>query len=257
MCELFGVSAHGKTYVNDYLREFFSHSNKHPNGWGIAEFYAGGVSLEKEPIEASKSAYLRERLKYKVDRGDMMAHIRFATRGMESYENSHPFVKTDNFGRTWTFEHNGTIFNYPTLDPYFYSQEGQTDSERIILYIIDKINAKQTELNRPLSETERFAVIDKITASLAKGNKLNFLLYDGEIMYVHCNAAGFLHCLKKDESMIFATTPLSREEWRPVKFTTLLAYKNGKLIKTGTDHKHEYKENASDYHMLFVDYSSL
>ncbi|MCD8375447.1 MAG: class II glutamine amidotransferase, partial [Oscillospiraceae bacterium] len=92
MCELLGVFTRTKLTVNDLLREFFSHSADHPHGWGLAFFYGGGVSLEKEPGMASKSAYLRERLRRPISTCAMAAHIRLATRGTMDYENCHPFV---------------------------------------------------------------------------------------------------------------------------------------------------------------------
>jgi glutamine amidotransferase len=143
------------------------------------------------------------------------------------------------------------------LDTYFKKQEGKTDSERIILYFIDKINERQSKLKRALKASERFAILDEIVTDMSKGNKINFLLYDGEIMYVHCNYANTLHYLKKDKSIIFSTVPLSGEDWQLVPFTTLLAYKKGRLIKTGTNHGNEYKDNESDARLLYMDYSCL
>lgn len=257
MCELFGVSTSGKVAVRGYLNEFFSHSVRHPNGWGVALFYGGSVSLEKEPIQASKSVYLRERLLSLPEEGDLIAHIRYATRGTDSYENSHPFVRRDNFGRAWTLAHNGTIFNYPPVDGYFGVQEGQTDSERILLYLIDMINELQGSLNRPLNFEERFDLLDGIFCDMSSGNKLNMLLYDGETLYVHCNYANSLYCLQKENAALFATVPLSGEDWQPVPFTVLLAYKAGKRVLTGTTHGNQYIDNENDAKMLFVDYSSL
>lgn len=257
MCELFGVSSRDSINVKNYMEEFFAHSVRHPNGWGIAMFYDNSVSLEKEPIRANKSVYLRERLRRLPEVSELIAHIRFATRGGEEYDNAHPFVRRDNFGRAWTFAHNGTIFNYPILDSYFARQEGNTDSERILLYIIDKINSAQNQINRPLKFEERFALLDELVCDMAEGNKINFLLFDGEFMYVHSNYANTLYGLYNDHSILFSTTPLSKEDWRLVKFTTLLAYKKGELIKEGTTHGKVYKDNEKDLKMLFVDYSSL
>lgn len=36
MCELFAINSREPFVANDYLREFFSHSTRHPDGWGIA-----------------------------------------------------------------------------------------------------------------------------------------------------------------------------------------------------------------------------
>lgn len=36
MCELFGINAEENCQINEYLKEFFSHSSVHPHGWGLA-----------------------------------------------------------------------------------------------------------------------------------------------------------------------------------------------------------------------------
>lgn len=257
MCELFGVSSQNKVKVNGYLETFFSHSEQHRNGWGIAVFYDNLPSVEKEPVQASKSAYLNQRLKHSIEVYGMIGHIRFATRGCDEYDNTHPFVMRDNFGRVWTFAHNGTIFNYPVLDKYFNRQAGSTDSERILCYIIDLIDRKQRELNRPLDEKERFALLDGIVCQMSEGNKLNFLLYDGEFLYAHSNYANSLYCLQRDNTVFFSTVPLDEEDWRLVKFTALLSYRNGGLVNVGSTHGKVYVDNENDSKLIFIDYSSL
>lgn len=257
MCELFGVSAKGKIQVNSLLKEFFSHSVRHPHGWGLAVFYENAVSLEKEPVQASESAYLKERLRHKIEVRTMIAHIRMATKGTPEYENCHPFVKRDNFDRTWTLAHNGTIFQYPVLDPYVYTQEGRTDSERIFCYFIDKINERQEELGRPLDQAERFELLDGLICEMSKGNKLNLLIYDGELMYVHCNYADTLYVCQIGEAALFATVPLDHNRWKPLPFTTLCAYEKGRKKFEGTNHGNEYKDNEENTRLLFLDFSEL
>ncbi|MDO4321949.1 MAG: class II glutamine amidotransferase [Lachnospiraceae bacterium] len=257
MCELFGVNSASKIHLNDLLKDFFSHSEHHPHGWGMAVFYENSVSLEKEPLQASKSVYLRERLKHKIEAQDMIAHIRLATVGTLEYENSHPFVKRDNYGRTWTLAHNGTIFDYSKLNPYIWLQEGKTDSERILYYLVDRINQEQAEKQRMLSGEERFLLLDRIICDMAPGNKINLLIYDGEFMYVHTNYADSLYIYQEEGTAIFATVPLLQKKWEPVPFTTLLAYRRGERIFTGTEHGHEYKNNKADMKYLFVDFAQL
>lgn len=134
MCELFGLTGPDEITVNEYLRTFFSHSADHPNGWGIAVLTGAEANIEKEPVAAFRSSYLKERLKTPLRAANLMAHIRFATRGYMRYENCHPFMKRDISGRPWILMHNGTIFSCPLLNNYIYTQSGQTDSERILLY---------------------------------------------------------------------------------------------------------------------------
>lgn len=257
MCELFGISSAKQMKANDLLREFFSHSNKHPNGWGLATFHDGTVSIEKEPAQASKSNYLKERLRHKMECSTLLAHIRFATIGHVEYVNCHPFTKRDASGRSWVLIYNGSIFDYPALSPYQYHQEGATDSERILLYFVDQINRKQAEKGCVLEAEERFALLDSLVTDMSRGNKLNLLIYDGELLYVHTNYANSLYVCEDGKTAVFCTVPLKRGSWAPVPFTVFCAYKDGKRVFQGETHGNEYVDNESDMKLLFSAFAGL
>lgn len=257
MCEIFGFSADKKYPVNDYLKIFYSHSDKHPHGWGLATVSKHAALIEKESLRASKSHYLNERLSQPIEEKIVLSHIRYATIGNVEYKNCHPYSGKDNFGRTWTMIHNGTIFDYPPLESYVKKQKGDTDSERIFLYILDKINLAQREKKAKLNFEERFTLLDCIVKNLSKENKLNLILTDGRYIYVHTNCKNTLYFLEKDSSAIFSTQPLSDEDWKKVPFTQLLAYKNGKLQAEGTIHDNEYIENEEQMKLLYQIFSNL
>lgn len=257
MCELFGVNSAEKAEVNELLREFFSHSDKHPNGWGMAFFYENSVSLEKEPVQALRSTYLKERLRHPVQARCMFAHIRRATVGTIEYENCHPFVRRDSSGRSWTLIHNGTIFDYPALHPYIHQQEGRTDSERILYYIVDQIDKKCRELGHPLEPQERFVLLEELICNMSKGNKLNLLIFDGEYMYAHTNYADSLYVNQSGDQAVFATTPLGKGSWKPLPFAVLCVYQEGKQIYRGAKTGTEYKDNETDQKYLFMDFAHL
>ena len=257
MCELFGISSAVKVQPQEMLKTFFSHSVDHPHGWGMAVFFGNAVSLEKEPLPAYKSSYLRERLRHQFEVRNMIAHIRQATRGNTVYENCHPFVMRDNAGRTWTLAHNGTIFDGPMLDRYVREQEGQTDSERVLCHILARVNERQTREGRALDARERFSLVDGTVCELAPRNKLNLLLYDSEQLYVHTNYADSLYVKEAHGTAVFATVPLDADAWQPVPFTTPLAYREGKRVFTGTNHGHEYRVNPEDMKLLYLDYAAL
>ena len=259
MCELFGISSPEKIPVNQLLSEFFSHGDCHPDGWGIAVFSGGEVAVEKQPINARNSLYLKARLRALKEADNMIAHIRLATKGSVEYENTHPFVRKDNSGRTWTLAHNGTVFESEVLDPMYYEQEGQTDSERILIYLIRQINERmrKTDTESGLSAKERFQVIDQVLCEITHGNKINLLLYDGELLYVHTNYAGSLHTRTEGAGRIFSTKPLDRKYWEPLPLSTLTAYQNGAPIFTGTNHGNEYVVDEEKIKHLYLDYAAL
>lgn len=257
MCELFGVSAARKIKVNDWLREFFSHGVEHPHGWGMAFFYDNAVSLEKQPEATYKSVYLKQRLRASIEVDKMIAHIRLATRGSMEYENTHPFVQRDNFGRSWTLAHNGTIFESEALNPFVRTQHGQTDSERILFYLIHRINELQEEKGEPLSNEERFQCVDQVVCEIAPENKLNLLIFDGEFMYVHTNYQDGLHRCKKEDGILFSTRPLDLDVWENVPLNTLQVYKNGKLVFVGTNHGQEFHDSEEKMRLLFLDFANL
>lgn len=257
MCELFGISSQEHVQINDYLQEFFSHSDKHPHGWGLACMDGNEISLEKEPVQASKSRYLKERLSVAIQVNTAFAHIRYATIGNVEYRNCHPYTLKDNSGRRWTLVHNGTIFDYPPLNRYISVQNSDTDSERILLHIVDQMNEAETYGQHNLSVEERFRILDSLIVKMSVGNKLNLLLYDGEILYVHTNFADSLYKLERQNQVLFSTVPLSREAWQPVTFTTLLAYRQGKEILQGTNHGNEYVENEENLKFLYQIFSNL
>lgn len=257
MCELFGVCSQEPYYVNDYLKEFYSHSSKHPHGWGLACMGRKDALVEKETVQATKSNYLKERLSLPIQEKTVFAHIRYATIGNVEYKNCHPYTRKDHNKRCWTMIHNGTIFDFPPLHRYVKLQTGDTDSERILMYLVDRIDQEEARVGRQLNSKERFWLLDSIIVEMSKGNKLNLLLYDGEIMYVHTNYADSLHFLRKEGSVIFSTTPLSDEDWKPVPFMRLLAYQEGHLVLEGTKHQNEYIESEENLKFLYQIFADL
>ena len=165
MCEMLGLSAKRRLSVNGILRTFFSHAEQHPHGWGLATFPDGvAPAIDKEPVCASRSAFLKGRLAAPIEERTLIAHIRFATVGHLEYANCHPFSAADNRGRIWTLAHNGTIFNGPELNDYIGIQYGDTDSERVLLHLIDRIDREQIRLGRSLEEEE---ILESATVGIA------------------------------------------------------------------------------------------
>ena len=258
MCEMLGISAKRRLSANEILRAFFAHAEQHPHGWGLATFPDGGAPvIDKEPICATGSAYLKGRLDAPIEERTLIAHIRFATVGHLEYANCHPFSAADNRGRIWTLAHNGTIFNGAHLNDYMGIQYGDTDSERVLLHLIDRINVAKNHRRHALDETERFDVLTAAITELAQGNKLNLLIHDGEVLYAHCNFRDTLHVWREADTVTFSTRPLSAGTWAPVPFTSLVAAKDGEIVRTSPPHGNEYIYNPEDYRLVYMNFARL
>lgn len=250
MCELFGISSAKDMQINDYLKSFYSHCDEHPHGWGLAVMQSNQIKLEKQPIKAYESEYLKQILSTSIYAKHAFAHIRLATIGIMDSKNCHPFTKKDNNGRTWTLIHNGTIFDYEPLNKFLSTQTGDTDSERILLFIVEQVNSIEDSRGMSMNKEQRFNVINSLITSLAKSNKLNLMIYDGEIMYVHINCNNSLYFLEKNDSLIFSTRPLTDDKWQEVQLNTVYGVNDGKIEYNGNKHDNEYV--ITDEHIEFI-----
>ncbi len=235
MCELLGFTSAKPTDISDYLLEFFSHSIRHPHGWGIMR-ENNGREIFKEPVKACDSSLLPSVIKSTPPQKTALAHIRFATVGSIKAANCHPFTASDNSGREWTLIHNGTVFSGRNTHRYAAVQSGDTDSERLFLSMMDRINS-QLEKGIP-SERARFEMINDFIVENSPRNKLNLMIYDGDLLYVHKNLKNTLSFRRLgSSSILFATSPVCGGEWVPFPMAQVIAYKNGREVLRGVRHK--------------------
>jgi len=257
MCEIYGFCGAEAQNQDQRLREFFSHSAAHPHGWGLAVNQENGLNIEKEPVKASASPYLKYRLSAGIRTNLVLGHIRYATIGNVGYENCHPYTRRDGRGRNWTLVHNGTIFSYDPLNSYLHRQRGETDSERILLYLVDAVNDESKRAGKALKASERFAVVSRLIGDMAEGNKLNLLIWDGELLYVHTNAEGTLYHRQEEKAVCISTQALEPSGWEPVPPMTVLAYRGGQPAFAGECHGHAYVETEENLKFLYQIFSSL
>lgn len=280
MCEILGASAARRTDYNSYLREFFSHAEANPHGWGLALFDKGEPRVKKEPVSALQSAYVKELLLAPVESELMLAHIRYATKSGIEYRNTHPFVLRDSAERTWTLVHNGTIFESNVLSGFVARQFGTTDSERILRYLVSRINEERDKKggavriqsdsvlshcircdsilsNRMLSDAERIKVVEKVLYTITPENKVNVLISDGELLYVHTNYRSSLYILDDRYRVTVSTKPLDSGDWRELPLNTLLVFRKHEQIYQGAPHENEFFDSEEKMRFLFLDYSGI
>ena len=241
MCEIFCFNSNTPKQVNECLECFYNRSDEHPHGWGLATMQSDEFVITKEPVKATCSQNLKNILANPVVGKNVFAHIRLATVGEIISPNCHPFIEADDNNRSWMLIHNGTIFDFPKLDEYIDKENGDTDSERILLYIIDKVNEFENAKNAPATIKERFNLLTKIVTDLSKNNKLNLMIYDGDLTYIHSNMKGSLYYLKNDDGFLVASTPLDDDEnWKAVELNKLFGLIDGNIIFESEEHSNEF-----------------
>lgn len=262
MCELLAINIKEPIQLNNILNNFFIERSKyHPHGWGLAIAKEENKRIIlKEPVTAFKSKFLKRQLNYPIISKDILGHVRYATVGNIENDNCHPFHYEDNSGRSWTLIHNGTIFHSNIIEPFKKEQKGETDSERVLLLLIERINKKISSLERSLSEEERIEVVEELIAELSHRNKLNIMIFDGDILYVHVNTKNLLHYTKINNGYLICSKPIELESevnWNEIELNRLFAFKNGQLKFEGKKHRNEYIEDPEVNKYLYLQYASL
>jgi len=245
MCEILAINSRHVVRANRLLREFFADSPYHPHGWGLAWYERERFTLNKEPLTAVDSNFLNYLLDEPVRAQRLIAHIRNATRGVMSFQNCHPFVGMDMLGNRWVIAHNGTIFNDGLLTGYDQWIEGNTDSEQVVLFLLDLIDEATQRIGRKLSFEECFVVLSQAMDKLSDFNKLNLAIDDGEYTYVHTNTETPTLYVRQTLSTAFlCTRPLGTGEgWKPVPQCRLIAYKDGQMVRIGPSHGHSFNDD--------------
>lgn len=233
MCEVFALNARRPTRANDELEVFFSHSITNPHGWGLSWRDESQVILHKEPLPASESEYIREVLSKDVSSRHIIGHIRNATTGARTYENCHPFVEEDATGSKWIIAHNGAVLNDNLLYGYEDRTEGDTDSEQVVLYLMDVLDEAEERAGGELDFSSKFDALASAVAHLSNGNKLNLVMDDGAATYAFTNTLDqTLFMRQREDECVFCTVPLDDSpEWEPVPRLSFLAVVDGHVIR--------------------------
>lgn len=246
MCELCAINSLKPVRANEYLRTFFQDSVAHPHGWGLSWRDGQQVFLHKEELRAIDSSYLSRLLDEPICTSRVVAHIRNATIGTLKYNNCHPFRRTDQSGTEWVIAHNGTLLDSRLIDGYGAFALGDTDSEQLVICLIDKLDELIERKGAPLTFGERFVVLAHAIEELSCHNKLNLVLDDGEYTYLHTNTQNPTLYVRVDgDTAYFCTRALTDDEgWVSLPSCRLIAYRNGRMERIGARHGFSIDEEA-------------
>jgi len=231
MCEVYGFCGSHQVSLNKYTNEFWLHSKIHQDGFG---YYLA----DKDQLYVNQNSamnYIKGLNKFKFNSKLALCHIRFKTHGPASKDNCHPFIKTDIHGVKWSLIHNGYIEDSPAVSALGTLQKGETDSERILLCIVETVNSLYE--HSYFTNTDEFlntlySKIEKLLSDLSSLGKTNLVFTDSltNNMYVYMNHRNTLFFLNADGGVHVSTTPLSRDKWVPVEPNKLHIFNNGKRV---------------------------
>lgn len=269
MCRLYGFLANEPTKVECTLvhaQNALLHQSRadlrghaHSDGWGISCYPNGFPQRERRATAAHEDIWFSTTAERTYSHA-VVAHIRRATVGGASLENTHPFVHG-----CWTFAHNGTLANFKELEqqldlevaPIFRKQRsGTTDSELIFLWLLTRFRKAEITLDRPRCEIEQLVnlMTSALTrlrkmselASASKDSQLNFMLTNGQLLlatrwnhtlhYIEriglhdCEICGIPHVQhdQKEEyrACVVASEPISHEPWKSLTNHSILVVDN-------------------------------
>ncbi len=139
MCRLFGMSGGPRAvkatfWLLDATDSLAEQSRREPDGTGLGSFDAAGRPVvSKRPIAAYEDQQFA-RAARELTSHTFVAHVRYASTGSLTLENTHPFEQHDRL-----FAHNGVIGDLPRLDAELGAAaslvHGETDSERFFALI--------------------------------------------------------------------------------------------------------------------------
>jgi predicted glutamine amidotransferase len=216
MCRVFGCVAAEPVSIRHELLEadnpLIRQSEEHDSGWGMA-VYERPEGAEPRLVKFPEAAHEDDEFMAATDlRGRIFnVHVRRATMGELSLENTHPFCLG-----SYTLGHNGTILRYPRLlAPGMRRPEGHTDSEHLFNLLMHDFDPGDPVAC--LRETMRRA----IECSPVSG--LNVLFSDGERLFAYRLGLFELHWLARPGQLLVASERVTREPgWHSVQQDVLL-----------------------------------
>lgn len=252
MCQLLGMNSFKPAQLSFSLEGFIrrgGETDEHADGWGMAHYEAQQCRLLIDPQPSARSELAVWAARNAHHSRNVIAHIRKATQGGISPSNCHPFVRRL-WGKDWSFAHNGNL-DTTRLDPLRgFVRVGQTDSEWAFCLLMDVLSAEFGEEAPTLAEIR--GVLAAATRRIAACGTFNFMLSDGEVLFVHRSTE--LHYVQRvhpfgrahlvdcplgidfsrinhpdDRMVIVATKPLTDEAWLPLPTGEVVAFSNGAL----------------------------
>ena len=270
MCQLLGMNCATPTDITFSFRGFSQRAgitSDHSDGFGIAFFEDKACRLFVDNQSAVESPIADLVRNYPIKSRNVIAHIRKATQGKITLENSHPFIR-ELWGRQWIFAHNGDLHDFaPRLSGKF-TPVGNTDSERAFCYLLDHLVLKFGYVEPSLADI--FSVLEEVAPQVAEYGTFNFCLSNGQALFSYATTK--LHWIVReypfqparlidldvevdfsdvttpdDRVAVITTEPLTdNEQWFAYQAGEMILFREGKPIHKALTHVKRLASEAVD-----------
>ncbi len=261
MCQLLAMSSNKPAVVDFSFAGFAERGGRtgeHKDGWGIALHTASGCRLYTDYLPSILSPLAAQFKQSPIKARSVVAHIRKATQGRVSLENSHPFTR-ELWGQTWSFAHNGDLALFDP-NPSLYAPWGATDSERAFCHLLSGLALRFAQ--QPPRHV-LFGALETLAGEIAAYGNFNFILSNGDLLFAHCSTDlhvvvreypfSVAHLIDCDLSIDFsrhnhlddriaviATQPLtSNEEWTRFAAGELKLFAGGEEVGAAPERREE------------------
>jgi predicted glutamine amidotransferase len=181
MCQLLGMNANTPTDVMFSFAGLAHRADEHKDGFGVAFFEDRGLRLFVDHHSARESPIAELVKVYPIRSGNVIAHVRKATQGEVTLENTHPFMR-ELWGRYWVFAHNGDLKDFqPRLHAAF-RPVGTTDSERAFCWLMQELAKEHAGVP---SVADLTATLRELLPKPAAHGSFNMLLSNGQALWAH------------------------------------------------------------------------
>jgi predicted glutamine amidotransferase len=181
-------------------------SHEHPDGWGIAVQSGDDWQIQRSTNCAAHCGDYAGLADIRAE--VLIAHVRKATVGSLSIENTHPFQR----GR-FVFAHNGTVHRIAELrsstsPAHLARVAGQTDSEQLFAFVLTQID-ETGDVDRGVARAV------SLMQSLGDIGAATFLFSGGGRLFAY-RSGRTLYTLDRGAATFVASEPLTDEPWREV-----------------------------------------
>jgi glutamine amidotransferase len=264
MCELFAISSRLPATVSLSLKILAEHgggSATHTDGWGIAYYREDDVRLIKDASAAYDSDWVHFVQSRDLSSTTIISHIRKATRGGVRLQNTHPFAR-ELGGQMHVIAHNGTlkgVHDHPDFTLGHFRPIGDTDSEHAFCNLLARMEDIWLSDGGVPPLDQRFAVFTVFAEQARTLGSANFLYADGDYLFVQANqrhqedgttrppglyvlnrrspaakesiSGGGVSVTGETQAItLFASVPLTDEDWQPLPKNAILALSQGEIV---------------------------